>query len=151
MRTSQKGIDLIKEFEGFVDHPYKPVKGEPHWTWGYGHFGPDVPSPKSGRKITRTQAETLLRKDLQTYEDAVNRLVKTHINQNRFDALVSLCYNIGPGNFAKSSVLSRTNKRQFKLAACAFLLWDKGGVPLKVLPGLTRRRRAEARLFLRKV
>lgn len=151
MRTSQRGVDLIKSFEGYRATPYKPVKGEAHWTWGYGHYGPDVPSPSSGRKITHKEAEALLRKDLRHFEDTVNHLLKTHVNQNRFDALVSLCYNIGPGNFAKSSVLSRVNKRQFTRAAAGFLLWDKGGVPLKVLPGLQSRRRAEARLFLRRV
>lgn len=145
MRTSQRGVDLIKGFEGFVDHPYKPVPGEAHWTWGYGHYGSDVPSHGH---ITRAQAEVLLRKDLRFFEDAVNKLVTRPITQNRFDALVSLCYNIGPGNFASSSVLKYTNKAQFKRAAASFLLWDKGGVPVKVLPGLLKRRRAEAKLFL---
>lgn len=151
MKTSQRGIDLIKFFEGFVDHPYKPVPGEPHYTWGYGHYGADVPSPSSHRRITRAQAETLLRKDLVVFEAAVTALLKTTVNQNRFDALVSLCYNIGPGNLAKSSVLKYTNRRQFVRAAASFILWDKGGVPLKVLPGLQKRRRREARLYMARV
>lgn len=149
MKTSQRGIDLIKRFEGFVDHPYKPVPGEQFYTWGYGHYGPDVPGP--GHHITEHHAERLLRADLHTFEEVVNRLVTHKINQHRFDALVSLCYNIGPGNFANSTVLRQTNKRRYKLAAAAFLLWNKGDSPLRVLPGLTRRRRAEARLYLRKV
>lgn len=148
MNLSDKGLRRIARFEGFVDHPYKPVKGEQFWTWGYGHFGPDVPSPLTRKKITQAQALVLLRRDVQSAEAAVNAGLKTHVNQNRFDALVSLAFNIGAGNFATSTVLRETNARHFVKAAAAFRMWTRGGAPLRVLPGLVKRRAHEASVYL---
>jgi lysozyme len=151
MKISQRGIDLIKKYEGYSAKPYKPVKGEKFWTWGYGHYGPDVPSPSSGRTISRAAAESLLRRDVASFADGVDDLVKTRINQNRFDALVSFAFNVGLGNFSASTLLRRVNQRKFAWAAANFGKWTKGGVPLKVLPGLVKRRAEEAALFLRPV
>jgi lysozyme len=145
MRVSARGLRAIARFEGFVDHAYKPVPSERFWTIGYGHYGPDV---KRGQKITKTQALALLRKDVRHFEEGVERLVTTRINQNRFDALVSLAYNIGLGNFATSTVLRETNRRHFVKAAAAFRMWVKGGNPPRVLAGLVTRRAREARRFL---
>ena len=151
MKTTVRNIRRIARYEGFVDHPYKPVKGEQFWTWGYGHYGPDVPHPSTGRKISKERAFKLLVADVRRFEKGVNALIKTRINQNRFDALVSLAFNIGLGNFKSSTVLRETNARHFTKAARAFLLWNKGGVPLRVLPGLVIRRTREAALYLRPV
>lgn len=153
MRVSDKGLRRIARFEGFVDHPYKPVKGEQFWTWGYGHFGIDVPKPRvvNGRHqvtISKQHALHLLRKDISTFEAGVSALLKTKVNQNRFDALVSLAFNIGLGNFANSTVLRETNNRRFLRAAAAFRMWTRGGAPLRTLPGLVLRRAREARVYL---
>jgi GH24 family phage-related lysozyme (muramidase) len=146
MRVSQRGINLIKKFEGVRLKAYKPVPTEPGWTIGYGHHGLDV---HKGMVITESHAERFLRRDLAAFEQGVERLVTTHINQNRFDALVSLAFNIGLGNFANSTVLREVNRRHFVRAAAAFRLWSRGGAPPRVLPGLVRRRAAEVRLFIR--
>ena len=145
-RTNQAGVNLIKRFEGFVDHAYKPVPGERFWTIGYGHYGPDV---KPGMRITREKGEEILRRDLWKFERAVDRLVTTHVNDNRYAALVSFAYNVGEGALANSTLLRLVNKRRFGLAALQFALWVRGAGGVKLL-GLIRRRAAEVRLFLRR-
>jgi lysozyme len=145
-RVSQRGLDLIKKYEGFSAHAYKPVPGEKFWTVGYGHYGPDV-HPTT--HVTLSHATRLLRADVRDAERAVDRLVKVPINQNRFDALVSLCYNIGSGAFAGSTVLRELNRRHYVRAALGFGMWVRGANGR--LPGLVKRRAAEARLFRKKV
>ena len=99
MKTSQRGINLIKQYESFRAEAYRCPAGV--WTIGYGHTR-DV---KSGDKITEPEALKLLRQDVQTAEKAVSTLVKKPLDQNRFDALVSFVYNTGSGNFASSTLL----------------------------------------------
>lgn len=144
--TSKRGVDRIAGYEGFVPHAYKPVPGERYWTIGYGHYGPDV---KHDDVITRKQATELLKRDLKTYEGYVKQYVKVPLSQNEFDALVSLVYNIGGGNFMGSSVLRELNKGKRATAADHFLDWNKGDSPPRVLPGLDRRRKEERALFLK--
>ena len=142
MNISQVGIDLIKGFEGFVDHAYNPTGKEAYLTIGYGHYGADV---KPGQTITKTAAEELLRKDLKRYVDAVNGAIKVTVNQNQFDALVSLCYNIGGTAFAASTLVDKLNKKDFAGACVEFDAWVRGSG--KVLPGLVTRRNKEQALF----
>ena len=137
MKTSQNGINLIKQFEGCRLSAYKPVSTEEYYTIGYGHYGADV---KAGMKITQAQADAFLVADLAKFERAVNK-VGLSINQNQYDALVSFAYNCGAGNLRKL-VTGRTILQ----IADALLAYNKGGG--KVLTGLTRRRQAERALFL---
>lgn len=140
MKTSQEGIDLIKRFEGLRLTAYKCPAGI--WTVGYGQTGPNI---KQGTTVTLEQAEQLLATALLQYETAVEKYAgKAH--QNQFDAMVSLCYNIGLGNFSKSSVARLHKAGQYTGAASAFLLWNKGGGI--VLAGLVNRRKAERNLYL---
>ena len=140
MKTSQEGIDLIKRFEGLRLTAYKCPAGI--WTVGYGQTGPNI---KQGTTITLEQAEQLLVTSLIQYENAVDKYAgKAH--QNQFDAMVSLCYNIGVGNFSKSSVARLHKAGQYTGAAAAFLLWNKAGG--KILAGLVNRRKAERNLYL---
>lgn len=144
MKTGARGLALIKQFEGWRGVAYRDPVGI--WTIGYGHTamaGP--PAPVKGMRISRAEGEEILKRDLATYEAAVNRAVKVRLSQPQFDALVSLCYNIGPGNFQKSSVLRAVNRQDWNDAARRFHLWNKAGG--RVLPGLVRRRAAEAALF----
>jgi lysozyme len=146
MRTNKAGLDLIKEFEGWRSKAYKCPAGV--WTIGYGHTsmaGP--PDVRSGMVISREEGENILRRDLKVYEDGVKSAIRVPLNSNQFSACVSLCYNIGVGAFRKSSVARFCNAQQWKKAADAFSLWNKAGG--KVLPGLVRRRAAEAALFTR--
>ena len=137
MKTSQRGIDLIKSFEGCKLVAYKPVPTEQYWTIGYGHYGADV---KPGEKISQAQAEMYLRADLEKFERAVDAL-RLPLNQNQQDALVSFAYNCGVGNLRKLC-----EGRTLSQIADKMLAYNKGGG--KVLAGLTRRRNAERALFL---
>jgi lysozyme len=141
IHISQKGIDLITEFEGFIGHPYKDAVGV--LTVGYGHTGPDV---RQIGNISQAEGRALLAKDLIRYEDGVKKSVKVKINQNQFDALVSFAYNVGTGALASSTLLKKLNAGDKRGAADEFLKWDKAGG--RVLAGLTRRRKAERALFL---
>lgn len=146
-KINKESLDLIKSFEGLVLSAYKDAVGV--WTIGYGHTamaGP--PSPKSGMKISKAEAEALLLKDLVKYERPVKNLVKVPLNDNQYGALVSFVYNLGEGNFAKSTLLRKLNNKDYIGASNEFAKWNKAGG--KVLRGLTRRRQAEKDLFLSK-
>jgi lysozyme len=146
VKLNQAGLNLIKEFEGLRLKSYRCSANV--LTIGYGHTsmaGP--PAVKPGMTITMAQAEQILRTDLKKYEQGVRDAIKVELNPNQFSACVSLCYNIGVGGFKKSSVARFCNQSQWQKAADAFALWNKAGG--RVLPGLTRRRAAEASLFMR--
>lgn len=140
MRTSQKGIDLIKKFEGCRLEAYKCPAGI--WTIGYGH----TKGVQNGQKTTQAQAEEFLREDLKIYEQAVEACVKVPLSQNQFDALVSFCYNCGAEALRTSTLLRLLNEGKYSEAGEQFLRWNKAGG--KVLVGLTRRREEERELFL---
>lgn len=139
MKTSPKGIALIKEFEGLRLKAYKCPGGV--WTIGYGHTA-DV---KPGMVISEAQAEEYLKADLIAFEKYLNDL-RLAINQNQFDALVSFIYNVGTGNFSSSTILRKIRANpQDNSIMDEFLRWvySKG----RVLPGLQRRRLAEMILY----
>lgn len=140
-QINQAGLNLIKEFEGCKLTAYKCPAGV--WTIGYGSTGEHV---KPGKTITAAEAEVLLKNDLKRFESGVEKaLGDTFAGDNEFAAMVSLAFNVGLGNFNKSSVLRNHKARNKKSAASSFLLWNKAGG--KVLAGLTRRRQAEKRLY----
>lgn len=141
MKTSNNGINLIKQFEGCILSAYKCPAGV--WTIGYGH----TKNVKQGMKITSSQATELLKEDLTTYENYVNKYVKVKLNQNQFDALVSFTFNCGAGALKSSTLLKKLNKGDYTGAANELLRWNKANG--KVLAGLTRRRKAEKALFLK--
>lgn len=139
MKTSQKGIDLIKQFEGCRLAAYKCPAGK--WTIGYGH----TQGVKAGDKITRSQAEEYLKGDLATFEKGVEKAVKVKLNQYQFDALISFTYNCGLGALKSSTLLKKLNAGDYKGASDEFLKWNKSNG--RVLAGLKRRRKAEKILF----
>lgn len=144
MKLSTKGRALLKSFEGFRADAYIPVPGD-RATIGYG-FTDGV---NLGQHMTRAQADARLITELRPYEQAVLSACTLEPNQNQFDALVCLCFNIGIGGFRKSTVLKAHNRGDLQSAARAFGLWNKSsGV---VYPGLTRRRAAESALYLEPV
>jgi lysozyme len=140
MKTSLKGIALIKEYEGLRLGAYLCSAGV--LTIGYGHTG----GVKEGDLITEQKAEQLLQDDLKKFENGVLRLVRVPLTQNQFDALVSFAFNLGVGNLGKSTLLKMLNDRDYKGAAGQFIRWNKAAG--KELAGLTRRRIAESELFL---
>lgn len=145
MKTNLAGIELIKAWEGLRTTAYQDSVGV--WTIGYGHTSmAGEPKVTPGMRITPDQATAILANDLGKYESAVSSALKRTPTGNQFAAMVSLCFNVGPGNFLKSSVLTRFNAGDMQGAADAFLMWNKAGG--KVLQGLVNRREAERKLFL---
>lgn len=140
MRTSTRGISLIKEFEGFRAQAYRDPVGI--ITIGFG-FTKGV---QLGNTITMAEADQRLRQELVEYERAVDAAALGVITQAQFDALVSFAWNVGIKGMAGSSVIKAHLRKDYQAASRAFGLWNKAGG--KVWPGLTRRRAAEAALYL---
>lgn len=158
-RASQKLVDFVAFFEGERLKAYR-VPGESFWTIGVGHTGKvNGKSIHEGMAISQATSRKLLRADLKVAEDAVVKLVplRWRRKQNRFDAMVSMAFNMGSEILTASAPLTsfgevlkkKVNGATIKQAAVAIKLYNKGGVPLRVMPGLVKRREAEAVLFKR--
>lgn len=139
--VSHNGVELIKKQEGCMLRAYQCPAGV--WTIGYGH----TKTAWQGKTITYEQADELLQDDLQTFVNAINRLVKVDLTQNQFDALVSFAFNVGINAFEYSTLLRLVNKGNFRGAAEQFDRWCKVGK--KRIEGLVTRRETEKALFLR--
>jgi len=148
--TSAAGLNIIKSFEGLhrlgddgIVRAYRCPAGK--WTVGYGH----TKGVRSGMKATPEECEQFLVEDVQWCEEAIRRHVEVPLSQRQFDALVSFVFNLGEGNFARSTLLKRLNKGHYDEVPEQLQRWNKARVDgvLKPLRGLTRRRSAEAALF----
>jgi GH24 family phage-related lysozyme (muramidase) len=143
MKTSYKGLAMIRRFEGCKLQAYKPVPTEKYYTIGYGHYGPDV---KQGMCITEKKAEDLLRSDVILIETELNSL-GINFMQQQFDALVSWIYNLGTGNFRNSTMKKYivADRPDYDITD-QLVKWVKSNG--KPLLGLMRRRVAEANMWL---
>ncbi len=139
-KTNQAGIELIKSFESLRLERYLDAAGLP--TIGYGHL---IKRGESFTKITRAEADEILRADLDDTEKAVERAVHVTLTDNEFAALVSLTFNIGGAAFSRSTLLKRLNEGNLLAAGERFKDWNKAGG--RILRGLVRRRAAEKALF----
>lgn len=148
MKISQACLDLIKEFEGFSTKAYICPAGKPTISYGLTRYA-DGRAVRIGDKLSTAQAKNEFMKVLQHYINAVNSKVQVVLTQHQFDALVSFCFNVGVGSFSGSTLLRKLNKGDYKGAARELLRWNKATVKGKsvILPGLTRRRQAEKKLF----
>jgi GH24 family phage-related lysozyme (muramidase) len=174
--VSVKGLALILRFEGYVPWPYDDmsaarryvpitsslgtptVRAEyPEWTGGplqgtltigYGHTSLTGKSPRvvAGLRLSEPEAFALLRRMLaEVYEPDLRRLVRVPLSQGEYDALVSFIYNLGAANLARSTLLRRLNAGDHDAVPDALMQWTRAkGV---VLPGLLKRRQAEAALW----
>lgn len=143
MKLSADGLGMLKRFEGFEPLPYKDVAG--YETVGFGHL--IKPGENFREGITEDEAGLLLADDVRWAERAVEDLVKVALSQHEFDALVSLVFNIGRGNFENSTLRRLLNDgAERQRVAGEFYKWRKAGG--KVVSGLENRRRAEAAVFL---
>lgn len=142
MRTSQKGIDFIIQKEGVKLYPYLDIAGK--MTIGIGHL--IKPNETFESKISMQTAEQLLKDDLKSAENTINKYVKVEIDQEQFDALCSLCFNIGNNAFINSTLLKLLNQGDILKAANEFLRWIF--VNKKKSPGLLARRKDEVTMFL---
>jgi len=145
MQISNKGIELIKRFEGLELKAYPDSVGV--WTIGYGWTQPvDGKKIGPGMVIDQATADRLLKCGVVQYEQGVNQLVKVKITQGQFDALVSFAYNLGLRSLSTSTLLRKLNAGDKQGAANEFGKWvNAGGVKLA---GLVKRRAAERELFL---
>jgi len=140
MRSSDKGIDLIKSYEGLRLQSYDDGGGV--WTIGYGSTTGVTP----GMTIDEAEATRLLKSDLMTAEQCVDESVEVEVTQHQFDALVSFVFNVGCKAFQNSTLLKLLNGGNADAAAQQFARWNKDNQ--KILAGLTKRRASEAELFL---
>jgi lysozyme len=157
MKTNQKGLDLIKKFEGFRATPYICPAG--YATIGYGHVitdarGNQIRNLPTARRYepaawSAAYAEGRLSADLSWREERVTALLLgASVNENEFAALMSFAYNLGVAALAASTLLKKVRAGDKKGASAEFMRWVYAGRPRKVLPGLVRRREAERKLFL---
>lgn len=147
MRLSDRGRDLIYRHEGLhkrtSDGRYQAYRC-PAGVWTI--YCGLTEGVREGMIITWAQGEGLFRNTIQRYETAVDSMLKVAVNQNQFDALVSLAWNIGTGALAKSTLIRKLNDSDTIGAAAEFGKWTKAAG--KVMPGLVRRRADEAALFV---
>lgn len=139
MKISNSGLQKIIQREGVFLHTYKDSVGV--LTIGTGHTsaaGP--PKVTAGMVITKAQNDSILLADLAPIEKQINNAVKVPITQNQYDALVSIVFNVGPG-FLKSTAMRLLNKKDYKGAANAIMLWNKP-------PEIIGRRKTEQVQFL---
>ena len=139
MHISEKGLALIRQFEGLRLLAYKCAAGVP--SIGYGH----TRTAKMGQSITHERAEELLREDVARFEAAVSRLVKVPLTQGQHDALVSFAFNLGAKALEKSTLLRLLNAGDYSGTAAQFDRWVYASG--KKLSGLVKRRAAERALF----
>lgn len=144
MRTSKKGLQLIKQHEGWRATAYKdPVE---LWTIGYGHLIKHGEEHLLSVTLTPEQGEELLKSDVAWAEQAVLKYVQVNIDQNQFDALVSFVFNLGSENFRTSTLLKQINAGATEAEIrYEFSRWNKAKG--QVLAGLTTRRQSEADLY----
>jgi lysozyme len=145
-KISNKGLDIIKKYEGFSSKPYLcPSKVI---TIGYGstYYEDGSKVKLTDSPITQERATELLEALLVSFERAVDSYCTDSINQNQFDSLVSFAYNCGVGNLKSSTLLRKVNVNPNNpTIKDEFLKWTKGGG--KTLSGLVRRRTEEAQLY----
>jgi len=157
MKTTDKAIAIIKRFEGVRNKPYRCPANL--WTIGVGHvMYPNqvklpledrmtIPlKPEDDRTFTPEEIDAILRRDLDRFEQGVNKLVTANLTQGMFDGLVSFSFNLGLGTLQRSTLRQKINRNQTQAAAKEFLKYSKAGG--KVLKGLRLRRQAEQALFL---
>ena len=140
-KISNKGIELIKYFEGFRNEPYICSGG--YLTIGYGHKL--LPSDRFS-SITVEGAENLLRKDLIRFERAVIKYITVPLNDDQFAALTSFTYNLGAAALQRSVLRQKINYGEFDDVPREFKKWVYAGG--KRVAGLVKRRKIESQLFM---
>lgn len=141
---SPQGLSLILEHEGFLAAPKLLPTGE--WVVGHGHVRAGAP----GAPVAKSEAEALLRQDLEPFVALVNEVVTHKLTQAQFDALVSFAFSVGAETFVSSHVLRRVNSGDVIAAAGQLDAWRKteASGALEAAPALIRRRAAEKALLL---
>lgn len=145
MEVNKAGRDLIKKFEGCKLKAYKCPAGLWTISWGLTLY-PDGTKVKEGDVITQQQAEDYFNAIVDDFAKKVDALIKSNVTDNNFSALVSFAYNVGMGNFQRSTLLRKVNANpKDKTILAEFKKWTRANG--EVLKGLVRRREAEAKLY----
>ena len=145
MEVNKAGRDLIKRFEGCKLRAYKCPAGLWTISWGL-TFYPDGTKVKEGDVITQQQAENYFNAIVDDFAKKVDALIKSNVTENNFSALVSFTFNVGIGNFQRSTLLRKVNANPKDATIPAeFKKWVRANG--EVLKGLVRRREAEAKLY----
>lgn len=146
MKLSQKGLDLIKKFEGFSAKPYLCSAGVPTIGYGSTYYANGKKVKLTDSPISEEWAEELIKHTVTHYERGVDSMTRDDINQNQFDALVSFAYNVGLTNYKNSTLLKRINANpKDPDIQKQFMKWVRAGG--KVIKGLINRRTLEAQLY----
>lgn len=144
MKLSENGYNVIKQFEGIRNDAYLDSVKIP--TIGIGFIKINEKKVTMGMHMTNEEIEKEFFIQIVKYENAVNNNVKSKLNQNQFDALVSFTFNLGEGSLKSSTLLKKVNINPSDPSiANEFAKWDKAGG--KQIAGLTKRRAAEAKLY----
>jgi lysozyme len=146
MEVSERGLNLIKRFEGLSLKPYICPSG--HKTIGYGNtfYEDGTKVSMDDKPITIKRAEMLLKLIVDKFAIGVKKVLKVPLEQYQFDAVISFAYNVGLGSLKSSTLLKKINNSEFKEASEEFGKWNKASG--KVLTGLTKRREAERQMFI---
>lgn len=150
MKTSEKGIALIKKFEGFRAKPYLCSAGVPTIGYGTTRYNNNKRVTLADRPITEERATEILLKQLEPREFVINQNVKKELTQDQFDALVSFVYNVGSENFINSTLLKVINKApKSSQIEKEFAKWIYAGK--KQIKGLILRRNEETNLYFSRI
>ena len=145
MKINSEGLNIIKHFEGFSPSVYLCPANR--WTIGYGSTWDKNRKSvtKAHPDITEEEGEVLLRQELDHCYYAISKLVDAEITENMHSALCSFIFNVGSGNFQRSTMRMKLNRGDYYGASAEFPKWRKAGG--KILKGLVRRRTMERDLF----
>ncbi len=146
MKSSSKGLAFTKQFEGLKLSPYLDSVGIATIGHGTTFYEDGTKVTMNDSPITQDRADALLLITLNRLAASLDSCIDIDLNQNQTDALLDLTYNIGLGNFRKSTLLKLLNNEDLQAAANQILVWNKAGG--KVIEGLSRRRKACRELFL---
>lgn len=146
MRVDNKGLDLIKQFEGFSSKPYLDSVGVPTIGYGFTYYPDGKRVTINDYSISEEHATTLLAEIIKPYEIGVDSMTRDDITQNQFNALVSFAYNLGLKSLQGSTLLKKVNRNpNDKTIKDEFLKWVNSGG--KKLQGLVNRRNKEAEVY----
>lgn len=147
-RVLPETVNLVKQYEGFSSHAYIDTSGLP--VIGYGQSVINGRRVRLGQYITRSQADAALERELYHIQRKVLAHVKVDLNPYQLGAITSLVYNAGMRIVTNSTLIRKLNAGNYSGAAKEFTRWNKAnkGGRLVVYSGLTKRRRAEQKLFL---
>lgn len=147
-KLDENGYKLIQGFEGLSLVPYKCSAGISTIGYGNTYYPSGIKVTMQDKPISLATASWMFRTIADKFAADVDKMIKSNINQNQFNAIVSLAYNIGLAGLAKSSLLRKVNVNpNDPTITNSFLVWNKAGG--KVLNGLTKRRTIEAKLYFK--